>query len=69
MLAEVDGALAAQLPGAFSPGVPPAFHANYLAAQVGVKSGLGRVRRGHAEMCGLPACMRSMPTGVCWEGA
>ena len=34
VLAEVDQALAAQLPGVFSPGVPPAFHANYLAAQV-----------------------------------
>lgn len=28
---ELQGALAAALPGVFSPGVPPAFHANYLA--------------------------------------
>lgn len=34
VLAEVDHALAAHLPSVFSPGVPPAFHTNYLAAQV-----------------------------------
>jgi len=33
VLAEVDGALGTHAPGVFSPGVPPAFHANYLAAQ------------------------------------
>ncbi|GLC45905.1 hypothetical protein PLESTF_000710900 [Pleodorina starrii] len=31
VLDEVQGALAAAMPGVFSPGVPPAFHANYLA--------------------------------------
>ncbi|KAG2501945.1 hypothetical protein HYH03_000443 [Edaphochlamys debaryana] len=31
VLDEVQGAIAAALPGVFSPGVPPAFHANYLA--------------------------------------
>ncbi|GIL88600.1 hypothetical protein Vretimale_19142 [Volvox reticuliferus] len=30
VLDEVQGALAAAMPGVFSPGVPPAFHANYL---------------------------------------
>ncbi|KAJ9508887.1 hypothetical protein QJQ45_028206 [Haematococcus lacustris] len=33
LLAEVDMQLAAQLPSTFSPGVPAAFHANFLAAQ------------------------------------
>ncbi|KAF5839432.1 hypothetical protein DUNSADRAFT_834 [Dunaliella salina] len=33
VLAEVNESVSAALPGAFSPGVPPAFHANYLAAQ------------------------------------
>ncbi|EFJ51678.1 component of oligomeric golgi complex 2 [Volvox carteri f. nagariensis] len=31
VLDEVQGTLAAAMPGVFSPGVPPAFHANYLA--------------------------------------
>ncbi|KXZ52971.1 hypothetical protein GPECTOR_8g343 [Gonium pectorale] len=31
VLEEVQGALAAAMPGVFSPGVPPAFHANYRA--------------------------------------
>eukprot|EP00983_Pelagomonas_calceolata_P051384 1142382-Pelagomonas_calceolata.AAC.4 len=34
VLAEVNESVSAAIPGAFSPGVPPAFHANYLAAQV-----------------------------------
>eukprot|EP00200_Dunaliella_tertiolecta_P002070 CAMPEP_0202343412 /NCGR_PEP_ID=MMETSP1126-20121109/3543_1 /ASSEMBLY_ACC=CAM_ASM_000457 /TAXON_ID=3047 /ORGANISM="Dunaliella tertiolecta, Strain CCMP1320" /LENGTH=1109 /DNA_ID=CAMNT_0048934475 /DNA_START=46 /DNA_END=3376 /DNA_ORIENTATION=- len=33
VLAEVNESVSAAIPGAFSPGVPPAFHANYLAAQ------------------------------------
>ncbi|MEW5305476.1 MAG: hypothetical protein WDW36_008012 [Sanguina aurantia] len=32
LLQEVQAALAASLPGVFSPGIPPAFHANYLAS-------------------------------------
>ncbi|GAX80853.1 hypothetical protein CEUSTIGMA_g8288.t1 [Chlamydomonas eustigma] len=32
VLEEVQTALASELPAVFSPGVPPAFHANYLAA-------------------------------------
>jgi hypothetical protein len=34
ILAEVDATVSSRLAGCLSPGIPPAFHANYLAAQV-----------------------------------
>ncbi|KAG2428415.1 hypothetical protein HXX76_011535 [Chlamydomonas incerta] len=69
VLDEVQGALAAALPGVFSPGVPPAFHANYLAAAAwlrqleglcATKTGVERLRAGPA----YGALMRRWNTSV-----
>ncbi|GFR52955.1 hypothetical protein Agub_g15628, partial [Astrephomene gubernaculifera] len=69
LLEEVQGALAAGMPGVFSPGVPPAFHANYLAlrAWLGQLEGLcatrGQVERLRGSAA-YSALMRRWNTSV-----
>ncbi|KAG2451026.1 hypothetical protein HYH02_004295 [Chlamydomonas schloesseri] len=69
VLDEVQGALAAALPGVFSPGVPPAFHANYLATAAWLRQleGLCATRAGVERLRAGPAygaLMRRWNTSV-----